>query len=371
MRLKHLAISNLRNIENVRIQPCDRFNLLFGLNGQGKTNLLEAIFLLGNPRSFRNAHLPELIRHGERIAQIQGEVEAGGTLHRIKLTLELAGRRVEIDGKGIQRASDLHGKLSSVVFSPDDTGMVRLGPEARRRYLDRAVYMVDIGYLHCWHDYHRIMKQRNHLLKNAEKTGLDTWTEQLAEAGAELIERRLLFVAVLDKMLQQHYAIISGGSEAAEISYQPGGITTTSRKDIKIELQDLFFRHARSDERYGTTTSGPHRDDLTLCLNGRPLKSFGSQGQQKSFVLALKMAEMENLQSIFNEPPLLLLDDMSSELDARRNRNLIDFLASRNIQVFITTTERSPALLDAAAQNYAIFRVEDGNLTFEGNESHE
>lgn len=353
-----------------RIKLGERFNLLYGLNGQGKTNLLEAIYLLGSPRSFRSARLPELIRHGERSAQIQGEVESGGVESRIRLTLEPAGRRVEIDGKGIQRASDLHGRLNAVVFSPDDTGMVRQGPEARRRYLDRAVYMGDIGYLHCWHGYHRILKQRNHLLKSADRSGLDTWTEQLAEAGAEVIERRQCYVALLDGILKRHYATISGDGETAGISYSPEGVQATAREAIRAELLELFARHSRSDERYGATTAGPHRDDLTLCLDGRPLKAFGSQGQQKSFVLALKMAEMDNLQAIFGEPPLLLLDDMSSELDARRNRNLMDFLFNRDIQVFITTTERSPALLGAAAQ-CAVFRVEDGNLTFEGNESHE
>ena len=150
----------------------------------------------------------------------------------------------------------------------------------------------------------------------------------------------------------------------------PKGSRQLTGAAIREELLQLFSRHARSDERYGTTTAGPHRDDLTLYLDGRPLKAFGSQGQQKSFVLALKMAEMDNLQAIFGESPLLLLDDMSSELDARRNGNLMEFLTSREIQVFITTTEPSPALV-AGAAHCSVFRVEDGNLTFEGNKSHD
>ena len=370
MRLRYLALAGYRNIENTRIEPGNSFNLLYGLNGQGKTNLLEAIFLLGNPRSFRSARLPDLIRHGKGLAQVVGTVEAGNVKHQIKLSLESGGRRVEIDGKATQRASDLHGKLNAVVFSPDDTGMVRQGPDSRRRFLDRAVYMGDIGYLHCWHNYQRILKQRNHLLKINDKSGLDIWTEKLAELGAEVIERRLSFVARLNESLKRHYSTISGGNEAVDISYRPDGVEATDRDRIQEELLQLLARHAKNDERYGTTTAGPHRDDLTLLLDGRPLKAFGSQGQQKSFVLALKMAEMDNLQAIFNEPPLLLLDDMSSELDAERNRNLLDFLTARDIQVFITTTERSPALLGAAV-NCAVFRVEGGNLTFEGNESHE
>lgn len=365
MHLRFLTISDFRNICSVQIEPGVKFNLLYGLNGQGKTNVLEAIYLLGSPRSFRTSRLPELVRHGERQARILGTVESGGIESRLRLLIETAGRKMEIDGKTVHKASELHGKLNSVVFSPDDTGMVKMGPESRRRYLDRAVYMGDINYLNCWHSYQRVLKQRNHLLKSSDRTGLDIWTEKLSETGAEVIERRLGFVAVLDNKLQKYYATISGGSETSCVSYQPDGILTDKREKIREELLELFKRHQRTDERYGTTTAGPHRDDLNFILDERPLKAFGSQGQQKSFILALKMAEMDNLQEIFGEAPLLLLDDMSSELDARRNSNLMEFLTAREIQVFITTTERSPALLDAAPQ-CAVCHIKGGNLTFEG-----
>lgn len=366
MRLCSVAVADFRNVRSVHIEPGEHFNLLYGLNGQGKTNLLEAVYLLGSPRSFRTSRLPELVRHGEQRAEIRGTVASGGIENELRLVVESAGRKVEIDGKAVHKASELHGKLNAVVFSPDDTGMVRMGPESRRRYLDRAVYMGDIGYLHCWHSYQRILKQRNHLLKSPDKSGLDIWTEKLAETGAEVIERRLKFVTVLDDKLGRYYAAIAGIGETARLSYHPDGVKTTLREQIREELMELFKRQQRSDERYGTTTAGPHRDDLTLELDERPLKAFGSQGQQKSFVLALKMAEMDNLQEIFGEAPLLLLDDMSSELDAQRNHNLMEFLSVKKLQVFITTTERSPALL-AAAQHCAVFHVEDGNLTFEGN----
>lgn len=365
MRLLRLTVTNFRNISSLQIEPGKRFNLFYGLNGQGKTNLLEALFLLGNSRSFRNSRIPELIKHGEQTSHLNGTVTSSGIRSTINIALESAGRRVNVDGKCIQRASELHGRLNAVIFSSDDTVMVKMGPEARRRYLDRAVYTGDIAYLHCWHDYQRILRQRNHLLKSPDKSGLDVWTDKLAEAGAEVIERRLRFVGILDNKLRRYYAAISDGRETSGISYHPDGVQSTERELIRRELLELFRRHERSDERYGTTTAGPHRDDLTLLLDGRPLKSYGSQGQQKSFVLALKMAEMDNLHDIFGESPLLLLDDMSSELDARRNRNLMEFLIARDIQVFVTTTERSPALLDGASQ-CAVFHVEDGNLTFEG-----
>lgn len=365
MRLCSVAISNFRNLSSVLIKPGEHFNLFYGLNGQGKTNILEAMYLLGSSRSFRTSRLPELIRHGEVRAQIKGTVESSFMQNDLRLLIESAGRKVEIDGKAVHKASELHGKLNSVVFSPDDTSMVKMGPETRRRYLDRAVYMGDIAYLQSWHSYQRILKQRNHLLKNYDRDGLDVWTEKLAETGAEVIELRLRFVDVLNIKLQKYYSTIAGDKEAARIRYNPEGVQSKDRSEIKMQLLELFNRQKRSDERSGTTTAGPHRDDLTFLLDERPLKAFGSQGQQKSFILALKMAEMDNLQEIFSEAPLLLLDDMSSELDVKRNHNLMEFLTSRKVQVFITTTERSTALL-ADAPHCAVFHVKDGNLTFEG-----
>lgn len=366
MRLCSLAVVYFRNLCSVSIEPGKHFNLFYGLNGQGKTNLLEAIYLLGSPRSFRTSRLAELIKHGEQLLRIQGVVESTGVQSQLALSVETAGRKMEIDGKAVHKASELHGKLNAIIFSPDDTKMVRMGPEPRRRYLDRAVYMGDLGYLHCWHSYQRILKQRNHLLKSSERAGLNIWTEKLAESGAEIIERRLKFVKVLDSKLQRHFSTIVGNTESSRISYRPDGVISTGYEQIREELMELFKKHQRADERYGTTTAGPHRDDVNFELDGQPLKAFGSQGQQKSFVLALKMAEMDNLQDTFGEPPLLLLDDMSSELDARRNKNLMEFLTQREVQVFITTTERSPALLEAAP-HCAVFHVEGGNLTFEGN----
>ncbi len=370
MRLTSLFIAGFRNIESLRFTPGKHFNLIYGYNGQGKTNLIEALYLLGNPRSFRNARLPDYIRHGQQKTRIQGEIDSSGVRSRIALTLENAGRRVELNGKAVRRASDLYGRMNSIVFSPDDTNMVRSGPDSRRRYLDRAVYTCDAGYLKSWHGYHRILLQRNQLLKADDRSGLDTWTEQLAETGADVIFRRQLFVKRLEVLLQRHYRTISGERETAGIHYAPEGIRATERGGMRSELLELFDRNLQSDIRSGSTGVGPHRDDLVFRLNGRSLKSFGSTGQQKSFVLALKMAELDNIRGIFGDTPLLLLDDVGSELDCERYNHFLDYLSDMDIQVFITATERSTALL-GAAERYAVFRMEDGNLTFEGNESHE
>lgn len=370
MRIKNINIANFRNFKVINIEPGRCFNILYGLNGQGKTNLLEAIYILGSSRSFRSARIPDLIRHGQTTGQIQGDIESGNSSHNIRLIMESSGRRVDLDGKAIQRVSDLHGKLNTVVFSPDDTSMVKLGPETRRKYLDRAVYTGDIGYLYCWHEYHRVLKQRNTLLKQIDKTGLEIWTEKLAIAGAEVISRRQRYVNLLNSLLQKHYATISGSIEIASLSYKPEGVLGTETETIYKELTALFLKYEKNDEKFGTTTAGPHRDDLKFHLNSQPLKSLGSQGQQKTFVLALKMAEIDNLESIYNEPPILLLDDISSELDMDRKANLLSFLDKRDLQTFITTTEPSSALIGATTQ-CAVFHVKHGNLTYKGNESNE
>ena len=371
MRLVSLSIAGFRNINFIRFLPNGQFNLIHGYNGQGKTNLIEALYLLGNPRSFRNARLPDYISYGQRKTLVKGEIDTFGSRTSVTLTLENAGRMVELDGKAVRKASDLYGKINTVVFSPDDTNMVKSGPESRRRYLDRAAYTCDAGYLQSWRRYHRILQHRNRLLKLDDKTGLDSWTEQLAEVGADIIVRRQRFVEKLDATFQRYYQIISGNKEAAEIHYAPEGIRSTEHERIQTELMEQLHRHKQNDIRSGSTGAGPHRDDLTFRFNDKLLKFFGSTGQQKSYVLALKMAELDNVQNTFGNPPLLLLDDVGSELDGERYNYFLTFLSDMDIQVFMTATERCPTLLKTAGQHYAVFRMECGNLTFEGNESHE
>ena len=370
MRLTSLSINGFRNLNNAKLTPGSYFNVISGNNGQGKTNLLEALYLLGNPRSFRHARLPDFIGHGGHKAIIQGQIESSGMKTVIELSLENDGRRVELNGKAVHKASELFGSLATVIFSPEDIGMVKQGPDSRRRYLDRAVYMSDASYLASWHSYHRILKQRNQLLKQSDRCGLDTWTEQLAETGANVIVKRRRFVRRLGGMLRHYYNAVSGTEEIAQLAYIPEEITSEEQRQVRTELLALFERRISSDIRLGTTTAGPHRDDLVFRLNDHLLKSHGSTGQQKSFVLALKMAELENYREMFSETPLMLLDDISSELDTTRNRNFLNYLNKMDIQVFITTTRKSSVVPDISG-DCALFHMEQGNLTFEGISRHE
>lgn len=323
------------------------------------------MYLLGNARSFRSAKVPDLIYHGCKAAAVRGLVQTAGVESNISLQLEHTTRRVTVDGKAIQRAADLHGKLVVVIFSPDDTAMVKLGPETRRRYLDRSLYASDAGFLQDYHNYYRILKQRNALLKTNQQEGLDLWTEQLAEAGSRLMDHRQRYTDRLNHLFQQKYQQIAGEQEKVTLVYQPDVPCTA--EDNRVEtLQTVLNNQREQDLRYKTTSRGPHRDDLAFLIGGRPLKGFGSQGQQRSFVLALKMAELDHLQETFGEMPVLLLDDIASELDRERMKNLLSYVRQREVQVLITTTDVTP-FLPVLQQDSKLFRVEEGRLTYEGN----
>lgn len=357
MLLTGIRLQNYRNLTSVELRPDSRMTLLYGLNGQGKTNLLEAIQLLGTGRSFRNAKVPDLIRQGADSAAVVGQVRAGGVESEISICLAEKQRRVMVDSKPVQRAADLHGKLAAVVFSPDDTAMVKQGPETRRRYLDRALYTGNVAFLHDYHEYYRTLKQRNALLRCGTTVGLDVWTEQLVASGCRLMQHRQQYVARLLPLVQRHYQRIAGSSEGVELIYAP---------DCDHCFEEQLEQCLTTDLRRGSTGCGPHRDDLCFLINGQALKSFGSQGQQRSFVLALKLAELDHLQQTFGEPPLMLLDDIASELDRERIHNLLGFLRQREVQVLLTTTTTAgidPSML----QQSSVYRVQAGTLTtYEG-----
>lgn len=361
MYLKQLRLEQYRNIASALFEPGRNLSVLYGLNGQGKTNLLESISLLGTGRAFRTSRIQDLLQHGAERSIVSGQVQAAGIESRVLLQLQGNTRRISIDGKTVQRAAELHGKLATVIFSPDDTAMVKLGPETRRRFLDRSLYSSNAGFLLDYHSYYRTLKQRNALIKSGRLDELPLWTEQLAQAGIRLMHHRQQHLSRLQELLQRQYARISGRAEEVAVHYRPDVVTDTADRLLQVLLEQQEL-----DLRYHTTTHGPHRDDLLFLINGRPLKEFGSQGQQRSFVLALKLAELDNLQQTFGEEPVLLLDDIASELDRERITNLLEYLRRREVQVLITTTDVTPfrAVLQ---QDSRLFRVEGGTLMYEGN----
>ena len=367
MFLKKVWLEQYRNITSASIEPARHLTILYGSNGQGKTNVLESVYLLGNARPFRTVKLNELIQYTSTSATLRGMVQSSGVESNIFIKLDTTTRRVRIDDKVVYRASELLGKLAVVIFTPDDTAMIKLGPETRRRFLDRSLYTSHPDFLQDYQTYYRTLKQRNALLKNNQLEGIDSWTEQLAKAGVRLMQHRQHYTFHLNGLLQKHYQQLAGEREKVSIRYRPDVTITNENIETKQEnLLKLLNEQQDHDIRYKTTGRGPHRDDLAFQIEGRPLKSFGSQGQQRSFVLALKMAELDYLEESFGEMPILLLDDIASELDRERMTNLMTYIRQREIQVMITTTDVTP-FYPVMQHDSKLFRVEEGKLTYEGN----
>ena len=363
MRLKHIFISSFRNILQAEVAPHERFNILYGMNGQGKTNFLEAIFLLGTMKSFRMAKNQDLVAWGSQQALINGMVEKDGSSREISLLIGGEGRKVRIDRKPVIKLADFFGAVNCVVFSPEEITMARGAPEQRRRYLDRAVFSSDASYLAIHHDYHRVLKHRNAMLRRGEREGLDIWSDKLADCGARLMERRAAYLDGIRPLMQGFYRELAGSGENADLIYHPQAADEfAASSSCRSVLRQLLARREQEELRRGVSLAGPHRDDVEFLLNGRLLRLHGSQGQQRSFVLALKMAEIEYLQQQHGAPPVLLLDDMTSELDERRNRNLMEYLNNKAMQVFVTTTDPRNLKTDSM-EDYAGFHVEHGIVT--------
>lgn len=358
MKLNRLSITSFRNLEQVDITPGERFNVFYGNNAQGKTNLLESIFLLATMKSFRGSKNPDLIRWGDPFCRLRGIVVRERISREIVLTVEPAARKARVDGKTPAALTDFFGNLNVVLFSPDEMAMVKGAPEARRKYLDRAVFTADPKYLLLHLEYGKILRHRNAILRQRTRAGLDVWTERLADVAARVVARRRTYLAEIEDLVKEFYGRVSGTVEKAEIAYR-SAIHDKMGTDYRSALLEALQRLTEEELRRGVTLAGPHRDDIDLIVDGRILRHHGSQGQQRTFVLALKMAEIERLRAVHGSPPVLLLDDMTSELDPQRNANLLSFLGEREMQVFITTTSLDNLRADDKT-NYRTWAVRNG-----------
>lgn len=362
MLLKKLNINKFRNIERATVEFNHRFNLFCGKNGQGKTNYLESIFFLGTLKSFRNAKQKEMLAWNECISLLDCLTSDNNLGHELSVSFEKSSRALKIDGKSAHRTVDYCKILSVVAFSPEEIMMIKGSPEQRRRYLDRAIFSNDGGFLTIYHDYYRVLKQRNQLLKLRSYGGIEAWTDQLAVTGARLSLERSIYVAKISEAFPDFYKSISGSDEEVGLCYcNPSFAPGYTQDEIRQELYNNLIRTSRLERERGTTLVGPHRDDLEFYLNNKLIREHGSQGQQKSFIMALKMAEIDYLRRISEKEPILLLDDMTAEFDRHRIDHLVDFLVDREMQVFITTTEPASVPLPAGVES-STFLVENGRI---------
>jgi DNA replication and repair protein RecF len=365
VKLLALDIQDFRNIAQASFAPSPRATILVGRNGQGKTNLLEAIYLLATLKPLRAARLAELVRFGEPMAKVAADFDSPGGPRRIAVEVVSGGRTAYLDGKPQDRPEAYFDGLAAVCFSPDDLLLVKAGPEGRRRFLDRAAFNRWPAVLAEVREYLRALRARNAALRSGSEDVEVSFRAPLTRAGARLVLRRREVVGELAARLSQAYSEISGpASPEASLTYHPAaGLSATgSATEVEAALASVLEGRLSRDRDRGYTSAGPHMDDLSLALDGRAARVFASQGQQRALILALKIAEIENLRSAQGQPPLLLLDDVSSELDPDKNRYLLEYLARLSGQAFLTTTDHR--LLQPAAGPDSLFvDVEQGRLS--------
>lgn len=334
MELKRLTINNFRNLLQIDFCPTAGGNIFYGNNAQGKTALVEAIYLLGHARSFRSAQLPDLLTVGTSSGKISCELLKSGVCHRLELELNKQGKKPVLDGKSLQGIGQFLGILSPVLFSPEEVSLIKGAPAGRRSLLDRAIFQAEAGYLQIARNFSRCLLQRNAVIKAGGSSGeLAVWTDRFLLAGSLIREKRIHFLDRLRPLLQETYREICGGCEEIDIIYPH------AEGDQKDRLANELKRTRQREITLGQTLVGPHRDDPQFYLDGKQLKAFGSQGQQRSCMLGFKTAQVMDLEQQTGESPVLLLDDMTSELDPQRRETFFSFLLGRSGQFFLTTTD--------------------------------
>lgn len=351
MRLLSLRAEQFRNLAAASLSPSAGSTVAVGQNGQGKTNLLEAVYFVLTLKPLRAGKLSELVAFGQPRAKVAARVRVRGAEREISVEIAEGTRQAFVDGKRTAKLEDYFGGASVVAFTPDDLEVVKGSPEARRTFLDRAVFNRFPAYLSESREYARALKSRNKLLKDgAPDHYLEVYDEALARTGARLWARRRALLTELAPRARQAFAEIGRTASPAFFGYGPTQVEHFSTLDepaLKAALLTLLRERTPRDRERRFTSVGPHVDDLWIALGKQAARAFASQGQQRALVLSWKIAEIENLREALGYLPLLLLDDVSSELDPERNGYLMGYLARSGAQVLLTTTDAR--LVEAAA----------------------
>ena len=341
MFVKSISFENYRNLKNTAIYPDKGINVIYGDNAQGKTNLIEGLWLFTGGRSFRGAKDSELIAFGKKNASAELCFYSHEREQTIRLQISNGKRSAVLNDVPKAYMSQIIGSFCAVVFSPDHLTLIKNGPEERRNFIDAAICQIKPGYAAVLSRYKRVLNERNALLKDIPRhreleDTLDIWNDRLAHEGALAAQERFRYIEKLTKLAVGFYDGISDGKEILSVSYRTGygGESTMSREELKKKILSSLEKRQNDDIYCGFTTSGIHRDDLIVSINGKEARSFGSQGQQRSAVLSLKLAEASVLREEKGEAPVILLDDVLSELDASRQNYLLHKL--EGLQVFIT-----------------------------------
>lgn len=362
MRVNSLKAKNYRNIKSLEIFPCENVNIIYGENAQGKTNLLESIWLFTGCRSFRGSKEQDFINFETDFSLLELGFFGNSREQCAKIKIQ-DKRRAELNGVSFPSASKLIGEFFAVVFAPTHLSLIKEGPSQRRKFLDIALCQLKPRYANALTQYNRAILQRNALLKdiNYHSELLDTleiWDDKLCTLGAVVTAERIKYIKRLEPFIENIYGGISNGREIMKASYlTQTQISSKTEVDLKQELLQQFKLARKQDILSGSTSIGPHRDDLNIEIDGLLARSFGSQGQQRSCALSLKLAEAEIIKSITGEQPVALLDDVMSELDNTRQDYILNHIEGR--QVFITCCEPSALLKISGGK---AFELKEGAL---------
>lgn len=366
MIIKSLELENFRNYDSLSMSFDSGTNILYGDNAQGKTNILEAIYLSATTKSHKGSKDKDIVNFHADEAHIRTYVVKDGLENRVDMHLRKSkSKGIAINGQKIKKAADLLGLLNVVFFSPEDLSIIKNGPAERRRFVDMELCQLDSFYLYNLNNYNKIVNQRNKLLKDLYfqpglKETLSIWDSQLVSYGSKIIERRISFVKQLNEIIFEIHKKLSGGKEELEIVYEP---------DVSMEDYERCLTHSQErDIKLKMTSTGPHRDDFSFMVRKMDsneaidIRKFGSQGQQRTAALSLKLSEIELVKKITKDTPLLLLDDVLSELDSNRQNYLLNSIGG--IQTIITCTGLEEFVNNRFEIN-RIFKVSNATVTQE------
>lgn len=354
-----LYLRCFRSYAEAYVQFSPGINLIYGENAEGKTNLLEAVFLLSTGKSFRTNQLSDLIAHGCSSFYLEAEILRSGISQRIRLSFTEKKRQLQIDATTYSTFTPLLGMLPHVIYTPSDIDFIHGPPAERRRFLDLHLAQSDPLYVHHWVRYDRAMKQRNHLLRKSQEETLESWEEIMAQSGAYLMIQRKKLIAELQPHLSQAMQTLSETKEQLNMDYRYIGSFPLDDQ-ISAHLKERFFRLRRKEQDLGFTLIGPHRDDLDLLINNQTVKSFGSEGQKRCCMTAIRLAEWNRLEEQTKAPPLFGIDDVGMHLDTTRSVALEQRLSQLG-QVFLT----SPSLpsLNLSNRSLASFHISNGAIS--------
>ena len=357
MYIRSLELNDYRNYDNVNIKFDKGINILYGNNAQGKTNILEAIYLCSTTKSHRGNKDKEIIRFGCAESHIRALFNKNEVDYQIDIHLRNEkSKGIAINGVKLKKAAELLGLANIIIFSPEDLSIIKNGPSDRRRFVDSELCQLDKVYLYNLTNYNKIVNQRNNLLKDILihpelRDTLDVWDAQLVNIGNKIIERRKIFVDQLNEIISDIHNNISGGKEELEIIYDPNVDNDSYEEKLK--------KHREKDIRYKLTSVGPHRDDFIFYINDIDTKKYGSQGQQRTAALSLKLAEIRLVEKIAGSTPILLLDDVLSELDGGRQNYLLNSIS--NIQTIVTCTGLDE-FINSRIEIDKIFKIKEGSV---------